>query len=59
MINGGLGLQLAGDTVAGEKAYGVIAGLVWVAYVATVITTELNPKKPPAKDIREDSTATD
>ena len=35
-INGGLGLQLSGNTTKGEIAYGVIAGIVGVLYLAVV-----------------------
>jgi len=35
MINGGLGLKLAGNTKGGEIAYGVVAGVVAVIYAAT------------------------
>ena len=37
IINGGLGLRLSDNTTKGEIAYGVIAGLVWVGWVAVVI----------------------
>ena len=38
IINGGLGIQLAGDASQGAKiAYGVIAGLVGVVYIACAI----------------------
>ncbi len=43
IINGGLGLMLSGNTVKGEIAYGVIAGVIWCIWVAvstwSVITT--------------------
>ena len=39
-INGGLGLQLSDNTVKGEIAYGVIAGVVFCIYVfVTVLGT--------------------
>ena len=34
IINGGLGLMLSGNTVKGEIAYGVIAGVIWCIWVA-------------------------
>ncbi len=37
IINGGLGLRYAADTKKGEIAYGVIAGVVWVAWVGVVV----------------------
>lgn len=36
VINGGLGLQLADNTVKGKIAYGVIAGVVFLSYVAVL-----------------------
>ena len=33
-INGGLGLQLAGEHGGGLAAYGVVAALVWLAWIA-------------------------
>jgi len=37
VINGGLGLKLAANTHGGEIAYGVVAGVIAVAYAATVV----------------------
>ena len=37
VINGGLGLKLAANTRGGEIAYGVIAGVVALAYVVVVV----------------------
>jgi hypothetical protein len=36
VINGGLGLQLSDNTVKGEIAYGVIAGVMFLLYVAVL-----------------------
>lgn len=36
IINGGLGLQLSGNTTGGEIAYGVVAGVMWLLWVAVV-----------------------
>jgi hypothetical protein len=33
-INGGLGLQLAGEHSGKLAAYGVVAALVWLAWIA-------------------------
>lgn len=41
IINGGLGLRLAGNTRGGEIAYGVVAGLVWVVWVAVASRAEV------------------
>lgn len=40
IINGGLGLQLANNTRNGEIAYGVVAALVWLVYIAAIIIGE-------------------
>jgi hypothetical protein len=45
IINGGLGLQLAANTRAGEIVYGVIGGLVGVAICALVVSVEKNGRK--------------
>lgn len=37
IINGGLGLMLSGNTVKGEIAYGVIAGVMWLIWMAVAI----------------------
>jgi len=37
VINGGLGLQLAANTKNGEIAYGVVAGVVALAYAVLVV----------------------
>jgi len=44
IINGGLGLMLSGNTVKGEIAYGVIAGIVWVTWVAVAVWSYLRPR---------------
>lgn len=36
VINGGLGLRLADNTDGGKIAYGVVAGVMGVAYIAAV-----------------------
>jgi len=41
VINGGLGLQLSDNTVSGEIAYGVIAGVLFLLYVAVVLVSEM------------------
>jgi len=52
IINGGLGLELAENTRKGEIAYGVIAGVIWLVYVAVIIFGEIKRKKsaPPPYD---------
>ena len=43
MINGGLGLLLANDSTRAEQiAYGVLASVVWLAYVFVIARHERN-----------------
>ena len=44
IINGGLGLMLSGNTVKGKIAYGVIAGVVWLVWVATAVWGHLRSR---------------
>ena len=44
IINGGLGLQLSGNTTKGEIAYGVIAGVVWLVWLAVVVMSHLKTR---------------
>ena len=44
IINGGLGLMLSGNTVKGEIAYGVIAGMIWLTWVVVVIWSQLRSR---------------
>ena len=44
VINGGLGLQLSANTVSGEIAYGVIAGVLFLFYVAVVLISEMRAR---------------
>lgn len=37
IVNGGLGLSLAANTHGGEIAYGVVAGVIGVVYIAAVV----------------------
>ena len=37
IINGGLGLRFAANTRNGEIVYGVLAGVVWVSWVAVAV----------------------
>lgn len=40
IINGGLGFLLADNTRSGAIAYGVIAAIVWLAYVVAAVIGE-------------------
>ena len=44
IINGGLGLMLSGNTVKGEIAYGVVAGTMWLVWVAAVVLSRVRSK---------------
>jgi len=37
VVNGGLGLQLAANTINGEIVYGVLAGVIGLAYILLVV----------------------
>lgn len=47
MINGGLGLKLAGAENGAKIAYGVCAGVVGVVYLGVIVWGELRRKKSP------------
>ena len=44
IINGGLGLQLSGNTTNGEIAYGVIAGVIWLVWFAVALMSHLSTR---------------
>lgn len=52
MINGGLGLLLAGVATSYMIAYGVCAGVMGLLYIASIIYGEMKLKRnlPPAYD---------
>jgi hypothetical protein len=37
VVNGGVGIQYAANSVPGEKGYGVVAGVGGLAYIAVLI----------------------
>ena len=45
MINGGLGLLLADNSREGAIAYGVIAAVMWLVWVAAMVVGEARRKK--------------
>ena len=53
VINGGLGLQLSGNTVKGEIAYGVIAGVMFLLYLAVLAIAYLRKDKRPVGETGE------
>lgn len=44
IINGGLGLMLSGNTVKGEIAYGVVAGVMWLIWMAVAVWGHLRSR---------------
>ena len=45
IINGGLGLRLSNNTRNGKIAYGVVAGVVWIAWMAIAVIKGRAKKK--------------
>ena len=45
MINGGLGLRLANDTIGGKIAYGVVAGVSGSSLLGLIIWSERKDRK--------------
>jgi len=43
VVNGGLGLQLAGNSRTGEIVYGVLAGVMAVLYTVVVVVKRKGP----------------
>ncbi|CAD0047173.1 unnamed protein product [Aureobasidium pullulans] len=55
MINGGLGLQLANNTLKGEIAYGVVAGSVWVVYIISIFVGESKRRRDRKAAVRAEA----
>lgn len=53
VINGGLGLQLSENTSKGEIAYGVIAGIMFLLYLAVLAISYLRKDKRPIGETGE------
>lgn len=53
VINGGLGLQLSDNTTRGEIAYGVIAGVMFLLYLAVLAIAHLRKDKSPVGETGE------
>ena len=53
VINGGLGLQLSGNTTKGEIAYGVIAGVMFLLYLAVLAIAYMRKDKSPEGETGE------
>lgn len=49
IINGGLGLQLGGNSEKGEIAYGVIAGVIWLTWVIVSTSSYFTASGTPAR----------
>jgi hypothetical protein len=55
IVNGGLGLFLAGAANGLKIAYGVIAGVIWLVWMAAAVFGELGRLRPAPKDTRRRS----
>ena len=53
IINGGLGLQLAANTTGGEIAYGIVAGVVGVTYLAIILISMVRKRGVPTGETGE------
>lgn len=52
IINGGLGLRLAGNTQKGEIAYGVVAGVIWLVWMTAAVLGEIRRgRSAPVKEV--------
>lgn len=53
IINGGLGLQLSGNTVKGEIAYGVVAAVMWSLWMIVIVLAYIKSRNKPEGEIGE------
>lgn len=53
IINGGLGLKLADNSRKGEIAYGVIAGFMWVLWMAVILLATVKSRGHRGSDMNE------
>lgn len=56
IINGGLGLRYAGQSTKVEIAYGVVAGLIWLGWMATAVWTEVKKARARKSVVSQEST---
>lgn len=54
LINGGLGLTAANDTVNGEIAYGVLAGVSAIVYKALLFVVKMKSREESTPNSTED-----
>lgn len=54
IVNGGLGLKLANKSTGVYIAYGVVAGIVWLLYIAVAVHSELARKAERTTDETQD-----
>ena len=50
VINVGIGIQYAANSVQAEEGYGTVAGVFGVAYIAVVVWSSLTQKKNTPKE---------
>ncbi|KUJ19843.1 CBD9-like protein [Mollisia scopiformis] len=53
IINGGLGLQLSGNTVKGEIAYGVVAAVMWLLWMIVIVLAFIRSRNKPEGETGE------
>ncbi|KAL3425725.1 integral membrane protein [Phlyctema vagabunda] len=44
IINGGLGLRLSDNSKSGKIAYGIVAGVMWVAWMASIVVSMMKKR---------------
>jgi hypothetical protein len=45
IINGGLGLRFSDNTRGGKIAYGIVAGVMWITWMAVAVTKGRSKRK--------------
>jgi hypothetical protein len=56
IVNGGIGIQYAENSVPGEKGFGVVAGVFFLAYVGVLLWTYITGGRQAAGRKSEEST---
>lgn len=54
IVNGGLGLELADKGKGAYIAYGVVAGIVWLLYIAVAVYGEVTRRNKGTTDETQD-----
>lgn len=53
IINGGFGLSLADNTKGGTIAYGVVAGVMWILWMAVILIAFIRSRGKPEGETGE------